>query len=167
MTSIPSYPRHGGSNMIVYLSIAVALVLSVFPFPDWLDAARPEWVALCLLYWSLTVPHRVGVGFAWCTGLLLDVLRGTVLGQHALSLTVAVYLAMLLHQRIRAYPLGQQALSVLVLITLHLLVLLWINGMIGKAPTTWVYWLPAAASAVLWPAVYVVLQEFRRSFGVS
>lgn len=167
MTSLAPYPRPSGSNLVVYLSVGFALILSVFPQPDWLDPIRPEWVALCLVYWSLTVPHRVGVGLAWITGLLLDVLRGTVLGQHALSLTVAVYLAMLLHQRIRAYPLGQQALSVLVLITLHLLVLLWINGMIGKAPTTWSYWLPAVSSAVLWPGVYVVLQEFRRSFGVS
>lgn len=162
--STTSAPR---GTPVIIVTFAAALVLTVIPMPDWLALARPEWGALFLLFWCIVLPFRVGVGSAWIVGLLLDVLRGALLGQHALALTVITYLALKLHLRLRAYPLWQQALSVLVLVTIFQLLLLWTSGMIGKPATSWVYWLPALSSMLVWPLVFGALSALRRGFDVA
>ena len=159
-----SQPSGGG---VIFITLIFALVLTVIPLPDWLAYLRPEWAAIFLIYWVIALPHRVGVGIAWVLGVFVDILRGAVFGQHAFALLIIAYLAQKLHQRIRVYPLWQQSLSILVLVTLYLLLLLWINGIIGKPASSWTYWLPAFSSMLLWPAVYVVLRSLRRGFGVS
>lgn len=158
--------RHSGGT-IIFVTIIASFILSVMPLPSWLAHFRPEWVALCIVYWCLALPQRVGVGTAWVTGIFLDVLRGALLGQHALGLAIVAYLALILHQRIRVYPVWQQSTSILVLITIYQLLVLWINGVAGLSSATWTSWLPALTSMLVWPLVYVVLRALRRGFGVS
>ncbi|QKT02875.1 rod shape-determining protein MreD [Ectothiorhodospiraceae bacterium 2226] len=153
--------------LVIGASFAVALALTVLPLPGWTSAARPEWVALVLIYWCMAVPSRVGVGVGWGVGLLLDVMRGAVLGQHALSLAIVAYLTLKLHQRVRVYPLWQQALSILVLIALHQMILLWIRGITGQAPAGWDYWTPSLTSMLLWPWLFLILRDVRRRFQIS
>jgi len=157
---------HHGTGIIV-TTLVVAMILTVIPLPEWIVAARPEFVALFIIYWCIAVPNRFGVGRAWLTGLVLDALLGGLLGQHALALTVVSYLSLKLHLRIRIYPLWQQALSILVLITIYQLLLLWTSGIIGKPATSWTYWLPALSSMLLWPMVFSVLHGVKRGFDVS
>lgn len=144
---------------IIICSFLVGLLLTVMPLPDWLVAARPEWLAMFVIYWTLALPTLVGITTAWCLGLLLDVLRDGLLGQHALTFVMISFLCIRFHQRIRLYPLQQQAFIVLILILLEQLVLLWINGFSGQPPTTWVYWLPAFTSALLWPFFFIIMRE--------
>jgi len=37
---------------IVPFSIALALMLTLLPLPDWARYFRPEWVALICIYWA-------------------------------------------------------------------------------------------------------------------
>jgi len=156
--------RRGG--WIIVLSFVVAMLLSILPLPQVVDPFRPEWTALVLIYWCLALPERVGVGSAWLVGLLMDVLKGGLLGEHALGLTVVAFLALKLHQRIRVYPMWQQALSVLMLLALYQLVTLWINGIIGRPARTWLYWAPSLTGTMLWPALFLLLRDLRRRFRV-
>jgi len=160
------FTRHSGGSIII-ASFVVAFFLTIIPMPDWLVRFRPEWVALILIYWCFALPERIGVGTAWVAGIFLDVLRGALFGQHALSLVIIAYLAVLLHQRVRVYPVWQQALSVLVLITLYQLLILWVNGIAGKPTSSWAYWLPSLSSTLLWPAIYIILRGVRRGFHVT
>lgn len=153
--------------MIILLSFIVAFALTVVPLPDWLVPMRPEWVALVLIYWCMALPDRVGVGVGWVTGLLLDVLRGALLGQHALSLAITAYITLQLYQRLRVFPMWQQAFSVLVLIMLHLTLQLWIRGISGQAADAWAWLLPALSSMLLWPIIFLLLRDLRRRSGVS
>ena len=157
--------RHHGGGIIIF-SLAVALLLTAVPVPDDLRIARPDWVLLVLIYWSMALPHRVGVGTGWLLGLINDALTGTLLGQHALAYSLVIYLTLKLHQRLRLYPLWQQALSILVLLSLGQLLLLWINGMIGRPIHSWLYWLPSLIGALLWPFLFVILRGLRRAFRV-
>jgi rod shape-determining protein MreD len=84
-------PSHQGGWLIV-LTVVLALVLTIVPLPGGLAAFRPEWIGLVLIYWSLALPARVGLGVAWLTGIVQDVLQATLLGAHALSLTLAVFI---------------------------------------------------------------------------
>lgn len=158
--------RHHGGGIIV-ASFLVAFVLTLMPLPGWVAAVRPEWVAMVLIYWCLALPQRVNVGYGWVAGLFLDVLRGALLGQHALGYAVIAYLAVKLHRRIRVFPLWQQALSVTVFVALAQLLVLWIQGMTGQAREDWSYWLPSLASGVLWPWAFLGLRRLRRRFRVA
>lgn len=156
-----------GGGLIIATSFVVALALTILPLPDWLSMLRPEWVALVLIYWCMALPGRVGVGIAWTTGLLLDVLRAALLGQHALTLAIVAYITLQLYQRIRVFPLWQQAVSVFVLILLHLLLQLWIKGISGSPPQALTFLLPALSSMLLWPIMFLGLRRLRRRYRVS
>lgn len=156
-----------GGGWIIVTSFLAAFALTILPLPDWLAQVRPEWVALVLIYWCMALPGRVGVGVAWIVGLLLDVLRGGLLGQHALSLALVAYITLQLYQRIRVFPLWQQAVSVLILILLHLLLQLWIKGISGNPPPALIFLLPALSSMLLWPLMFLGLRRLRRRFRIS
>ncbi len=157
--------RHGG--WIIVSSLLLALVLYLLPLPAWITPYRPNWVALVLIYWCLALPDRVNVGIGWSLGLMLDVLSGTLLGQHALGLTVISFLAAKLHQRVRLFPPWQQALTVMMLLALDQLLVLWVNGILGRPPHSGLYWAPSLTGMLLWPWLFVVLRGLRRRFRVT
>ncbi len=157
--------RHGGG--VILFTFVVALLLTLMPLPDGLRPFRPDWVGLVLIYWCLALPDRVSVGYGFVFGLLVDVASGSLLGQHALGLTLVAYLAVKLHQRVRLYPLWQQSLTVLLLLSLHQLLSMWIHGITGRPAHDWSYWLPSFIGMALWPFLYPVLRGLRRNFSVT
>jgi len=156
---------HGG--IIILITLALAMILTIIPLPDSLVRLRPDWVGLTLIFWCLALPYRVSVGSGFVVGLLLDVLSGTLLGQHALALSLTAYVCVRLHARIRAYPAWQQMLTVLVLLVLHQLVVLWVDRTIGRPGHSLAYWLPSLIGMFLWPLVYRWLDSVRRAFSVQ
>lgn len=157
--------RQGG--WIIVATFVIALMLTMLDLPDWAEMARPEWVAMVLIYWCMALPQRVGVGIAWILGLMLDVTRGAILGQYAMALALVAYLTLILHRRLRIYPLWQQGLAVLMLIAFEQMLVLWINGVTGHPPETWLYWLPSISSMLLWPWLFLILRDIRRRFQVN
>ena len=160
-------PTRSHRRWVVVFSLLAALVLALFPLPVWASLLRPEWVMLALIYWCLALPERVGIGAAWAMGLLLDVANGTLLGQHALAFAVVAYITLKLYARIRRSPLWQQALIVLVLVFIEQMLVLWITGMIGQLPWRWSSLLPTLTSMLVWPGVFMVLRNMRRTLRVS
>lgn len=158
--------RHQGGFFIV-LSFAAAMLLTITPLPDSLRPFRPDWVTLTLIFWCLVLPYRVSVGSGFVAGLLLDTLSGTLLGEHALSLSLIAYLCVRLHQRIRIYPIWQQALTVMLFLVLHQLLTLWIDSVIGRPMPSLGYWLPSLIGALLWPVIYHLLTSLRINFSVQ
>jgi rod shape-determining protein MreD len=157
--------QHGG--IFILLSFAVALVLTIVPLPAELRTLRPDWVGLTLIFWCLALPYRVSVGSGFMAGLLLDSLSGTLLGEHALALSLIAYLCVRLHQRIRVYPIWQQALTVMTFLLLHQLLTLWIDSIIGRPMPPLEYWLPSLIGAVLWPFIFHLLTLLRVNFSVQ
>ena len=157
--------HHGG--IIIILSFAIALLLTIVPVPEALRGLRPDWVGLTLIFWCLALPYRVSVGSGFFVGLLLDVLSGTLLGQHALALSLIAYVCVRLHQRIRVYPMWQQVLTVLVLLILHQLFTLWIDSTIGRPGQPISYWIPSFIGMLLWPLIFRILTLVRINFSVQ
>ena len=160
-----SNERRGGG--IIILSFVAAFILVMIPLPGWAQLLRPEWVAMVVIYWSMALPNRFGIGASWFAGLILDVTRDSLLGQHALALVVVSFITIRLHQRIRVYPPGQQAITVFLIMIINFLIILWIRGIMGQAPGLWQILLPALSSAVLWPGVFMVMRFMRRQFHVT
>jgi rod shape-determining protein MreD len=158
--------QHQGGWLII-ASFVLALILHMLALPDAVAMLRPDWVALVLIYWCLAIPERVGVIAGWLAGLMLDVASGALLGQNAFILAMVAYLVLRLHQRIRLFPVWQQSVSVLFLVLLHLMVVLWIRGIIGQSMETWSYWLPALTSMIAWPLlVFPGLRWLRRTYHI-
>lgn len=152
---------------VVVASFLVAALLAVVPLPEWLQWARPEWVALTLLYWCLALPHRVGIFTALLLGVLVDALEGAVLGQNAFSLTVLALCALLVYQRLRVFSLWQQCGVVFVVIGLHQLIGQWVQNLEGAGARSMLFLLPALSSALLWPVVLQVLRSVRRYYRIT
>lgn len=156
--------HHAG--WIIALSFAVAFMLTAVPLPEWAANWRPAWVALVLIYWCMALPERIGIGTAWCLGLLLDVQQGTLLGQHALGLATIAWLTVKYHQRVRVFPLAQQALVVCGYVLIMQFLNLWVRGIMGVPPQHWSFWMPAFTGMLLWPWLFVILRDLRRKYHV-
>jgi rod shape-determining protein MreD len=152
---------------IIFATLAIALWLSIIPLPDWARWARPEWVAMVLIYWVIALPHRIGIGSAFVTGLVLDLVEGSPLGENAFALSIIAYLGLILYQRMRMYAGWQQAGIVFVLVGLNQLLCHWVQTLTTKVMPTMLFLLPALVSALLWPTVMLLLRKVRRQFAIT
>jgi rod shape-determining protein MreD len=156
-----------GRHYVIYLTLLIGYLLTIVPMPEWAQSYRPQWVALILIYWCMALPDRVGVGVGFTSGLLLDALSGTLLGQHALGLSVVAFLTLKLHLRVRVMPLRQQVFTIFILLVVERLLALWSTGAAGyPTPSLW-YWMTPIVSMLLWPWVYLSLRKLRRRFHVN
>ena len=159
--------RDSSGGWIILLSFLVAFVLAVYPLPQSLQWARPEWVTLVLIYWIIALPQRIGIVVSFSVGLMLDLLEGSLLGQNALSLSVVAYLSLLLYQRLRVFNMVQQVAVIFVMVGVNQLVSQWIQNLTGVGSISIRFLLPALLSALMWPAVLTLLRNLRRQYGVS
>ncbi len=155
-----------GGN-VIFITFLAAFILSMVPLPQMLQAIRPEFFIIVLIYWCIALPNRIGVGFGWIAGLIYDVSMDSLLGQHALTFALIAYLAIKLHQRIRVFPVWQQALTIFVLMMFQGTITLWIKGMVGHAPPLSVFMLPAISTALFWPPAYMLMRQVRRHFQIN
>jgi rod shape-determining protein MreD len=142
-------------------------MLSQIPLPTIMEWWRPEFVALFVIYWIMALPQRFGVGSAWLIGLMLDVLKGSVLGINAIALTIIAYCTLLMHKRMRMYPPLQQAVVVFLLILLNQFIFYWFQAIAGTTGGSFEFLIPAVVSAIFWPWVFVLLRSMRRTFKIS
>lgn len=152
---------------IILLSLLLAYLLAMVPFPDWALHYRPQWLAMVLIYWAMALPYRVGIGAAWFAGLFMDILEGSLLGLNAMSLAIVVYITLSLHQRMRMFSALQQSALVLALVGLHMLLVHWIKVATDQSEaTSLLFLIGAVSSAFIWPWLFVFLRRLRRAFDV-
>jgi len=142
---------------IVFVSFAVTYVACAMPWTGWLLLARPDFVLLALLFWTLNEPRMIGQGVAFALGLLMDVGDSMLLGEHALEYVLAVYLAQSLRVRILAFHLPEQTLHVAGIFVLSASVLVVLNLVLGADFPGFAYLLSPLLTAILWaPATWVL-----------
>lgn len=150
------------SRLRVTLTVIVAVIFAVMPLPDPIDAARPDLLLLLVIYWALSAPRIAGLLFAWLCGLAIDVLKGIILGQHALAFLVVAYITHKNQLRFRVFPMSQQTATVFMLLAVYQFIVFWLDGIIGTPVTTWMRWLPVISGAMLWPMLVAVLDTWNR-----
>lgn len=151
------------SRTLVLLTVVAAALLSLLPLPEVVAPFKPYWVALVVIYWALETYDMIGLGSAFLAGLLLDVLSGSLLGMHALSLVIMVYLVQRFRPRLRFFPPWQQAMSVLALLVNDRIILIWVTALLGEPLPTWQYWLPPIVALAIWPWLFLFLDRVRAS----
>jgi rod shape-determining protein MreD len=143
----------------IAVTICGATCLSLLPMPGWAEWARPAWVLLVLIYWTMTMPY-INLGMAWVSGLLLDVLTGTMLGEHALAFTIVIYLVYRSRMRVNMHPMLQQGLSILIFVLVYQFIIFSIQGFVGELPHSYLYWLSSLTSMLLWPWLFVLMRDY-------
>ncbi len=144
-----------------FVSIFFAMGLNIFSFPVFFRDYNPDWVLLTLIYWVLAIPGKVGVFNAWGVGLIVDVLTGRLLGQHALAYSLTAYSCLKLHKRLGQYLLRQQSLFIFSSLLLSKMIEFMIEDFKGDAQLTLVFLLPVVVGTFFWPVIYTTLRFFR------
>jgi rod shape-determining protein MreD len=145
----------------VIACIVAALMLAIAPMPDWASPFRPDWVALTLIYWAMTLPRTYSIGTAWIVGILLDVAQGTLLGQHAIALCFVAYIAVKFHLQFRVFPTSQMSATVFAILAFYQFILFWVNGVAGVNAPAVTYWGPVITGALIWPLLALVFGSVR------
>ena len=141
----------------VLTSFIVAYLLAALPWSGWTLLARPDFVLLALLFWSLHEPRMIGQGAAFALGLLMDVSDSMLLGEHALEYVLAVYLAQALRVRILAFTLPEQTLHVAGIFTLSAAVLVLLNLLLGAEFPGFAFLVSPLLTSMLWgPASWLL-----------
>ena len=139
----------------IVLSLLLALFVDMLPIGP--APAMPQVAAVVLVFWNVHQSRRIGVGWAFLLGLLVDVSHGAVLGQHALAYAGLAFTAVSLHRRLLWLGVLEQALQVLPLFAMAHLVMVGARLAVGgMAPSPWMLLAPVL-EAMLWPLASALL----------
>ncbi len=139
------------NNLLMHLSILCAMLMTLLPWPDQLAPFQPHWVALMIAYWSLYAANSQVMYVAFAYGLMTDVLMGSLLGKHGMSLVALSFLVTKSAKQLRMTSFWQ----------LLMMVLVWLfNDIVIRAVIDWLSFryqpcvadlLPLLTAALIWP----------------
>jgi len=117
----------------------------------------PDFLAVCIFFWGIHQPRRVGMATAFIFGLWIDVLYSAVLGQHALSYVVLSYFAFSMHRRLLWFPIKEQMLQIAPFFILSEVIGLLIRLGTGDDFPGWPVMLRPFIETLLWPLANLIL----------
>ena len=158
----PHYILLPVSPLFIAFSLVCAFMLNLLPWGRWVGA--PDFVALVLVFWGIHQPRKVGIGIAFCMGLLMDVHDATLLGENALAYTLLSYLAIMIHRRVLWFPLVTQAMHVFPLLLLTQAIQVMVRFFVtGRFPGALVF-IESVIAVALWPVItWLLLAPQRRA----
>lgn len=146
----------------VAISTFIAFVLTIVQLPTWLFYFWPDWISLIIIYWSLIAPGRVGPLSAFIIGVLLEVLFVRTFGVLGLGFALLALLVNSTHQQLRVLSVWQQTLFVGLFVAIFKLITGWLYGIVDDFDITKEYWYSIFGGMLIWPFVYILLEEMRR-----
>ena len=138
---------------LIFFSLAGAYLFAVMPWSGAWLLARPDFVLLVLIFWTVHEPRSIGQGMAFALGLLVDVSDSMLLGQHAFAYVIAVFGAQVFRVRIVAFGIAEQTLHVLVLTLAASAVMLLLNLLLGADFPGFAFFVSPVLTALLWVPV--------------
>ena len=148
--------RPPAAARVIVGSLFVALLLNLLPWHGSALAWRPDFLLVVLLYWAVQEPRNIGQGTGFFLALVMDVADSALLGQHALSYVVAIFLAQVLRLRVLQLTRAEQALHVAGILLAAQIVTLLLNSMLGREFPGFAMLISPVAGGMLWPVVGVV-----------
>ncbi|MFK5130004.1 rod shape-determining protein MreD [Glaesserella parasuis] len=148
--------------LVLTFIFVMAFVLEIMPWPVDLQGLRPTWVVLVLIYWVLALPDKVSVGTAFLAGIVWDLILGSILGIHALVLSIAIYFVAKYHLILRNLSLWLQSLLVMAYIALIRFFIFFIELVLHSAEFNTQEIIGAIISGILWPWIFLLMRHIRR-----
>lgn len=113
----------------------------------------PDLLLLVIAFWSVHESRRIGLVVAFVFGLLMDVHDVGPLGLQALTYTMVVYGASVLHRRLLRFDLWSQGLHMLPVFFVAKLTGVLINAWLANYWAGWSWVIGVLFTAALWPAM--------------
>ncbi len=149
--------QHRPPLLLTCLWLGLAAILLIMPLPHWAHALRPQWVMLLALVWSRFYRNHVSLFCVFMIGLFVDLLLGTMLGQHAFVYVLVVYWFCQYYQRIVHFPLLQQTVCIALLVLLGSGVQWLLAFCFADNVPSLMSLLSVLTTAVLWPWLMMLL----------
>lgn len=151
-------------TLVLATTFVVALIMEITPWSADFQGFRPAWLVLVLFYWVMALPNRVSIGWAFVVGLVWDLSLGSLMGVHALTLSIFTFIIASNYLVLRNLSLWLQSmiavLSVIVIdIAIFLLELFMHSARFNPQELV-----GAVLSGILWPWVFLLLRALRRKF---
>lgn len=143
------------SPAFIAISVAVVFLFSLLPLGGFVW--MPDLLMLVLMFWAMHHPQRMPMTVAFVLGLAVDVQQTALLGQHALTYVVVVYLSQRFSRRMMWFSPVTQALQLLpVFVLAHLLQMLIRMAAGGMFPGFSIALAPVL-EMLIWPILSVIL----------
>jgi rod shape-determining protein MreD len=150
------------SPAFMALTLLAAFALNLLPLGR--HPAMPDFLAVAIVFWGVHQARRLGLGWAFVFGLLMDVHQGALLGQHALAYSLLSFAAISVHRRLLWFDLAGQAAQLVPLFLAAHGVQLLVRLIAGDAFPGWSLMLAPLIEAALWPlATWLLLAPQRRA----
>ena len=148
---------------LLLAGFAVTLLLDFIPFSSFGLYSPPEWSALLLIYCVIYYPALVGLLFAFCLGLLLDIGTAAPLGLHALAYILITFLIQQRQARLEISGLAFQVAYVWLALMLNNTVIALVHWLYDQRFLGWPAFLSAPLiGALLWPLLRKIIQVLFR-----
>ena len=134
----------------IFGTLALAVLLEQLPWSGWALVARPDFVLVGMLFWTLHQPARIGFTAAFFLGLLADFQDGAVFGQHAIAYVIGVYLVLYLRLRLLQFDPHRQAAQMFPILLGVQTVVLLVGWLAVNPPAGLSILIPVLGSTVLW-----------------
>lgn len=145
----------------------VALVMEIAPWPAGFQSFKPSWLVLVLAYWTIVMPEKVSIGSAFVLGVVWDLVLGSIMGVHALVLSVMIYIIAKNHLLIRNLSLWQQSLIMVLLIFSIRLGIFLVQFSIYPTTFRWQEIFGALISGLLWPWLFLLLRKIQLKLQIA
>ena len=141
--------------VFIWTTLLLGLVVSLLPIGR--AAWMPDVLLLLLVFWSVHQPARIGMGAAFALGLCIDVQQAALLGQHALTYTVLVFLGQSLQRRLLWLSVLEQTAQLLPVFVAAQAIEVVVRLIGGGVFPGWSVLAAPLVEALLWPVASMVL----------
>ncbi len=149
-------------STVLFIIFVTAFILEIMPWPTEIQGLRPSWAVLLLIYWALALPHKISVGSAFVTGIIWDIVLGSILGIHALVLSIAIYMIAKHHLILRNLSLWLQSILIMGYIAFIKIMIFLVELILHSVSFNPQDLLGAVISGLLWPWIYLLMRQIRR-----
>lgn len=147
------------SARLVTITLALAFLCNLLPWPDGIAWMVPDFALVVLLYWNIVAPRRAGLGLAFLLGLLADASHGAWMGQQAFSYVLSAYVALRLQRRLENFPLFGRAMHLAPILFFQSVLVLLSGAWLGAQDIDWRYLTAGATAALLWLPIAIGLDR--------
>ena len=150
-------------NPILLLSkISIfALIIGAISLPLVIELSSPLWMLVCFVYWVIYTDSKWIYISALILGLLMDVLQGGILGQHALSLVISSAFIFNVKKSFFVSNLTTQQVYIFLGSLIYLITFLLIHILVQGFDFSWLILISPFSSAIIWPVIRFLLAKLK------
>ncbi len=152
---------------VLFIIFIIAFILEIMPWPIEMQGFRPAWINLLLVYWTLALPQKINVGSAFVTGIVWDLILGSVLGVHALVLSITIYFVAKYHLILRNMSLWFQSILIMGYVAIIRIMIFCVEFLLHNAEFNSQELLGAVISGLLWPWIFLLMRQIRQGLWLS